>query len=110
MKFTLFLALTVASSLAFADIEIDMATCMPKGIVSSMKEKTNPKKFWISQNIELEIAIQKWDIATSTAVCHEQKSTAEQERCFEYKRNLYESAVKCYQTTSQLCRANGGNC
>jgi hypothetical protein len=104
-------ASVLSSSVFAADIGIDLKTCMPDGAINTVKEKFDPKKFWIAQNVILEIHLERrWEFEEAMSRCGEISSNSERIKCISYQQNLQASIIRCYQTTKRMCRANGGLC
>lgn len=105
-----FIAIFQNSTFA-SDLGIDLATCMPKGIYNSSKEKISPKKFWIEQNVALEMGLQRqWEFDDAISICAGISDQVDRVRCMSYTQNLKASMIRCYQTTIRMCRSNGGFC
>jgi hypothetical protein len=88
---------------------IELNTCTPDGVVNELKEKWNPKDFWIRQNVIFESEVKSaWKYDGS--YCRLKNDEVDKTKCFLYIKNMYQSILKCYRTTKLLCRQNGGYC
>lgn len=90
------------------ELRIELDTCRPSGIVGIAKEKINPREFWVSQTVVLEMALERsWEFTDSINDCQHESTDAKKIQCRLYFKNRLDSIRKCYRTAKAMCRQNG---
>lgn len=101
-----------------ANSAMHASSCAPKGISNVLKEKLNPKSFWVDQSIIAEDMLRYWltgDGAENTMTIsdctmrHHDDPIARQE-CVTYVRGEIEFWRRCGQHAKRMCRLHGGYC
>lgn len=88
-------------------LRLNMATCEPDGIVSSWKERSNPRDFWISQKVVLDIELERMRYRSIEQECSDAGTQSDRIRCMEYKRTIRQSAQRCLNVSRRRCQENG---
>lgn len=104
-----------------ANSAMQASSCAPKGILNVVKEKLNPKSFWVDQSINAENMLRFWltgegarfdestMIISDCALLHQDDPIARQE-CVTYVRGEIEFWRRCGQHAKRMCRLYGGYC
>ena len=104
------LTLLMASSVAFASdyvLRLNMTTCEPDGMINSWRERSNPRDFWISQTVVLDIGLARMNIISVADECSPSNNLSEKRRCMEYKSNIRASTARCLSVSNRRCREQG---
>ena len=92
-------------------LRIELVSCTQDGFINGLREKINPKNFWISQNVLFEMELEReWDFQNTLDICREENDLTQKQRCFDYYNNFRDSVKKCHITVKKRCRENGGLC
>ncbi len=103
--------IVVAGHATSAEVRVDIATCMPNGMMNSWREKYDAKGFWIEQHTAIEMVFQRrWEFDEALSDCMKIDDGIEKQKCLHYRRNRMSALSKCLQTAKRLCRAHGGLC
>ncbi len=109
------LLLLMLSSMAHSswpDVDIDLTTCQPDGPIGKMSQAWDPLKFWVKQNVSLEMALEQEDLNGLMENCRINYSDNKTDllECYQRYKNRHQSIVKCLKHTTKLCRHHGGRC
>ena len=104
--------ISLPSTAGWPDIDIDLVTCQPDGVIASMSEGWDPLKFWAHQHVELEFALEDWSLKDDLDYCRIDYSYDKTGllECNQYYSNRHRSVVKCLSHARKLCRHHGGRC
>ena len=89
------------------ELRLNMSTCEPDGIVSTWKERSDPRDFWVSQAVVLEIELEEMNLNSVEQECSGERTQSDRIRCMEYKRTIRQSAQRCLNVSRRRCRENG---
>ena len=99
------------------NVDIDLSTCQPKGMVANLKEKVNPKDFWISQYTRLSMAFEDGLDPSHNPTLHcaaKQGGLVTDQvsyfKCVGFYSNRRLSIGKCMAFSRTMCRHLGGFC
>ncbi len=109
------LAILFSTNFAYAewpDVDIDLVTCQPDGVVANIKEKIDPLKFWVRQHVALEMSLEQEDLASLIEVCKIEHVDDRNEyiKCVGFMKNRHKAMIKCLRFTRKMCNQLGGNC
>jgi hypothetical protein len=99
--------------------DMDPATCDPSGVKNKLREKLNPKKFWVEMVINSENAIEMhtrgdplFDSPITVDDCKifYKRNPTEAQRCEWKIQNLINYWEKCNRHANRMCRLHGGLC
>lgn len=111
--FAMFIVISIATTNASAfdsTVRIELVTCTPDGIMNAWKERYDPKRFWINQNVIFEMAVERYQGSSAAADCAHVDAGVDRRSCVSHWENRRASIIKCFQTTGRMCRAHGGLC
>jgi hypothetical protein len=89
------------------ELRLNMSTCEPDGIVSSWKERSNPRDFWVSQKVVLDNELERMRHRSVEQECSDVGTQSDRIRCMEYKKTIRQSAQRCLNVSRRRCRENG---
>ena len=103
---------TYSATAKWPDIDIDLSSCEPDGLFSSVSHSWNPLKFWARQYTRLEMALKEENLRDLLDECRMQNTGNKTEliECYQYYKNRHQSMVKCLRHSKKLCRHHGGLC
>lgn len=76
-------------------VRLDMSTCEPDGIVSSLKERWNVREFWKQEVVSLEMSLERFRGDDFYAICNNDLNAADRRRCIDRKNSIRSSAERC---------------
>ena len=97
---------------SWPDVDINLTTCQPDGPLGRMSQAWNPLKFWVKQNVSLEMALEHEDLSGLMENCRINYSDNKTDllECYQQYKNRHQAIVKCLKHTARLCRHHGGRC
>ncbi|MNZ87704.1 hypothetical protein D3C78_1065720 [compost metagenome] len=115
MKLFWYLALTAACIaspvLASDDLNLDMETCEPSGVISRAKAAMSPLEFWVGEHVSLEILLEGKDIAHDREMCRNMATNRnEYQECVQFNNRYWQQIHRCNLIAQQRCRSLGGRC
>lgn len=122
MRIFIFLFLiSFYSSVYAANSDMQAISCAPNGIANVIKEKVDPKGFWVKQATFSEGMLNYLrygegagpdEIVPTEEGCiaKSQGDRIEREKCITYVRNEINFWVRCGAHAKKMCRLHGGNC
>lgn len=111
--------LLIMSSNTFAANSDMSASCAPNGLTASLKEKINPKSFWVEQAVNAEFMLNFYrnggdegDAPHTIEDCRiiSKGNTIKFEECSVQIRSEIEFWSRCGQHARRMCRLYGGYC
>ncbi len=102
-----------------ASSDMEAFSCAPKGIVNKLKEKMNPKSFWVEQSTVAENALAYWLFGRGAGEegppptvndCSRKSDPIERQKCIAYVKGEIEFWRRCGQHANRMCRLHGGFC
>ena len=97
--------------------QIELNYCSPKGIINSIKESFNPKKFWVGTYVDLEIKIEKIENVNGVKETIESdclwatyKSKQVMDNCRTNVISSFSKMKSCISYARDKCRSLGGVC
>ena len=112
LAFMLTVAVSGRGNAEWPDVDIELVTCSPDGVIASIKRAYDPKRFWVSQYVDLEMALEEEDLRYYYELCNIDYRDDQVERleCISWYKNRHASMVKCLRHSKKMCRLHGGFC
>ena len=57
-----FIAWPIIAFAGWPDVDIELSTCQPDGSIAKISQLWDPLKFWVKQNVALEMALEEEDL------------------------------------------------
>ena len=108
---------SAAAKADWPDVQIDLLTCQPKGIVAGAEASFRPKDFWVKQYGRLQTALEDTSDPgqNSIAYCSAKYLGGAGDRvayhnCVGFYSNRRAAMARCLSFSRTLCREAGGFC
>ena len=91
------------------ELRLNLTTCMPDGLINGYRERINPKEFWISQHVVLDVQLNSrgWEYEHQISICKSQENLIQRQKCEIYYQLHWQSLRKCLAVTKKMCNLNG---
>lgn len=115
MKYSILVLIVFWPTILFADwpdIDIELSTCKPDGLLANISHSWSPLKFWVKQNVAIEMALEQEDLSILLDTCRIEYKNDQTKllECYQYYKNRHNSVIRCLKHTAKLCRHHGGRC
>ena len=118
---TILIGLCFNNFLYAASSDMQASSCAPNGVTNVIKEKMNPRKFWIDQMLTADRMVAYWVNGEGAGEegppdtvydCNikNKDNPIERQKCVSYVKGEVEFWRRCGAHARQMCKLNGGFC